>query len=143
MVHASHIGPGHVVVFTVLNVAVRDHGVIVVVRLVFGLPGHFVLLLEAPPGVGEPRGHLRQGHFGDDGQHDFLALGRVGVLFVLVEPRLQGGGALAGGVFAPRRQVVAGAVPGTQKSQSEMKFAKMNFEVAIFYTENVKRNINF
>ena len=34
--------------------------------------------------------YLSQGHLRDDGQHDLLGLGGVGVLPVLVQPRLQG-----------------------------------------------------
>lgn len=30
-------------------------------------PRHLVLLLQTPARVGEPRGHLRQGHLGKDG----------------------------------------------------------------------------
>jgi hypothetical protein len=90
-------------IFAVLTT--RTVIVIIVVVVIFdpisGFPGHFVLLFEPPSRVGEPRRHLSQGHFGDDGQHDFLALGGVGVLFVLVEPRLKGARRLPGGVFAP------------------------------------------
>ena len=75
-----------------------------------GGPGHLVLLLEPPAGVGEPGGHLGQGHLGDDGQHDLLALGGVRVLAVLVEPGLQGGGGVPGGVF-PVRGVPVGVGP--------------------------------
>ena len=35
------------------------------------------------------RCYLGQRHLGDDGQHDLLALGRVRVLDVLVQPSLQ------------------------------------------------------
>lgn len=55
-------------------------------------PGHFVLLLQPPPGVGEPGGHLSECHFGDDSQHDLLPLGGVRVLAVLVQPCFQGAG---------------------------------------------------
>ena len=54
--------------------------------------------------------YLRERHFGDDGEHDLLALGRVRVLLVLVEPRLQRRRRLARRVLPPRRKVVAAAV---------------------------------
>ena len=41
----------------VLVVVVGDVDV-VVIQLVLGLPGHLVLLLQAPTGVREPRTHL-------------------------------------------------------------------------------------
>ena len=84
--------------------------VVVVVVAVLGLPRHLVLLLEAAAGVGEPGGDLRQRHLGDDGQHDLLAFGRVGILFVLRQPRLQRRRRLARRVLPPRRQIVTGAV---------------------------------
>ena len=45
--------------------------------------------------------YLREGHPGDDGQHDLLALGGVGVLAVFVQPGLQGAGGLPCGVLPP------------------------------------------
>ena len=84
--------------------------VVVVVVAVLGLPRHLVLLLEASARVGEPRRHLRQRHLGDDGQHDLLALGRVRVLLVLRQPRLERGRRLARRVLAPR-PVQVHAVP--------------------------------
>jgi len=75
--------------------------VVVVARSVSWRPLHLVLLLEPPPRVGEPRRDLRQRHLGDDRQHDLLALGRVGVLDVFVQPRLQSACRLAGGVLPP------------------------------------------
>ena len=54
--------------------------------------------------------YLCEGHFGDDGEHDLLALGRVRVLLVLVEPRLQRRRRLPRRVLPPRRQIVAAAV---------------------------------
>ena len=84
--------------------------VLPVLAAVSGRPGHLVLLLQTTAGVGEPRGHLGQGHLGDDGQHDLLAFGRVRVLDVLVEPRLQGVRALPGGVL-PASVEVQTAVP--------------------------------
>lgn len=101
----------HVVLVLVLAVGRPGVVVVVVVRLVLGLPRHLVLLLQPPPGVGEPRADLRERHLCDDGQHDLLALGRVRVLLVLVEPRLERGRRLPGGVLPPGRQVVSRAVP--------------------------------
>lgn len=63
--------------------------VLLVLAAVPGRPRHLVLLLQAPPCIGEPRGDLGQRHLGDDGEHDLLAFGWVRVLTVLVEPRLQ------------------------------------------------------
>ena len=74
----------HQKVVLILLIAVRHYGVIVVIRLVFGFPRHFVLLLEATPSVGEPRGHLGERHLGNDSQHDLLALGGVRILLVFV-----------------------------------------------------------
>ena len=45
--------------------------------------------------------YLCEGHFGDDGEHDLLALGRVRILLVLIEPRLERIRAFPGCVFAP------------------------------------------
>lgn len=73
---------------------------IVVVHPVLWFPRHFVLLLQASAGVREPRRNLRQRHLGDDREHDFLAFGRVRVLFVLVQPRLEDARCFAGGVLA-------------------------------------------
>ena len=67
-----------------------------------GGPRHFVLLLEAPAGVCKPGGDLGQGHLSDDGQHDLLSFGGVGVLSVLVEPCFEGGGRVPGGVLPVR-----------------------------------------
>ena len=47
------------------------------------------------------RADLGQGHLGDDGEHDLLALGRVRVLDVLEQPGLEGAGRLTCGVLAP------------------------------------------
>lgn len=79
--------------------------VVVVVAPVSGRPGHFVLLLEAPPGVREPGAHLGQRHARDHGQEDLLVLGRVGVALVVVEPLLQHHRGLSGGVLAARLHV--------------------------------------
>jgi len=82
--------------------------VVVVFVLVVGSvprrPLHLVFLLQPAPRVGEPRRHLRQRHLGDDGQHDLLALGRVRVLDVLVQPRLQRARRLASRVLSPHVQ---------------------------------------
>lgn len=90
-------------------------------------PRHLVLLLQPAPGVGEPGGHLRQGHLRDDGQHDLLALGGVRVLPVLVKPGLQRGRGVPCGVLPvggvsvrvraqrPKRVVVQG--PGDARGR--------------------------
>ncbi len=65
----------------------------------FGNPSHFILFLQSSAGVGEPGGHLSEGHLGDDGQHDFFSFGGVRVFPVFAEPGLQGAGALAHGVL--------------------------------------------
>lgn len=101
----------HVVLVFVLALGRPGVVVVVVVRLVLGLPRHLVLLLQPSPGVGEPRAHLRERHLGDDGQHDLLALGRVRVLLVLVQPRLERSRRLPGGVLPSGCQVVSCAVP--------------------------------
>jgi len=63
---------------------------------------HLVLLLEAAARVREPRGHLVERHLGDYGEHDLLALRRIRILAVLVQPRLQRRRRLACRVLAPR-----------------------------------------
>ena len=70
---------------------------VLLVRFPLTRPAHPVLLLQASPRVGEPGRDLREAHFGDDGEHDFLALGRIRVLQVLVQPGLQRPGALSCG----------------------------------------------
>ena len=91
--------------------------VVVVIVAVLGLPRHFILLFEASSGVGEPRGHLGQGHLGDDGQHDLLTFGRVRVLLVLRKPRLERRRRLPRRVLPPRCQIVTRSVTATdQKS---------------------------
>jgi len=47
--------------------------------------------------------HLCECHAGDDGQHDLLPLGGVGVLLVLLQPGLQGAGGLPRGGLGPGR----------------------------------------
>ena len=74
--------------------------VIIISGPIAGRPLHLVLLLEAPTGVGEPRRDLRQCHLGDDRQHDLLALGRVRVLDVLVQPGFQRARRFAGSVLS-------------------------------------------
>ena len=103
----------HQKVVLIFLIAVRHYGVIVVIRLVFGFPRHFVLLLEATPSVGEPRGHLGERHLGDDSQHDLLALGWVRILLVFVQPRLQCRRRFSRGVLPPRCQIVPGTVTET------------------------------
>lgn len=73
--------------------------------LVSGWPCHLVLLLKSPPGIGEPCGHLCQGHLGDYGQHDLLPFGWIWVLPVLLQPGLQRAGGLTCGVFPPRSSI--------------------------------------
>ncbi len=43
---------------------------------------------------------MGEGHFGDDGQHDFLSLGGVGVLAVLIQPCFQGAGGFSSCVLS-------------------------------------------
>lgn len=82
--------------------------VIIVIIIVFvfytitRLPSHLVFLLESPSCVREPRRHLSQCHLGNNGEHDFLALGRIRILLVFVEPRLQRARCLPSCVLAPR-----------------------------------------
>ena len=64
--------------------------------------------------------YLCECHFGDDGEHDLLALGRVRVLLVLVEPRLQRRRRLPRRVLPPRRQIVTAAVSEVEGSESEI-----------------------
>ena len=99
---------------------VRHHRVVVVVRLVLWLPRHLVLLFEPPPGVREPGGHLRQRHLGDDRQHDLFALGRVGVLLVLVQPRLQRSGRFARCILPAGGQIVPGTVSGKEAGKAKI-----------------------
>lgn len=95
------IVPREVVLLLVI-LRVRENRVVVVVGLVLRLPSHLVLFLEAPPRVGEPSRDLRQRHLRDNRQHDFLALRRVRVLLVLVQPGLQGRRRLPRRVLPPR-----------------------------------------
>lgn len=101
----------HVVLVLVLALGRPGIVVVVIVRLVLGLPRHLVLLLQSSPSVGKPRAHLRERHLGDDGQHDLFALGRVWILLVLVQPRFERCRRLSGGVLPPGRQVVSCTVP--------------------------------
>ena len=64
--------------------------------------------------------YLGEGHSGDDGQHDLLPLGGVGVLLVLQQPGLQGAGGLPGGVLTARRSVAAG-IPGDRPSTHQSR----------------------
>lgn len=82
-----------------LVVALQVDLVLLVLAAVARCPCHLVLLLQPPPGVGEPGGHLCQGHLGDDGQHDLLPLGGVGVLAVFTQPGLQSGRGVPRGVL--------------------------------------------
>ncbi len=59
----------------------------------------FYSLFQSSAGVGEPGGHLSEGHLGDDGQHDFFSFRGVGVFPVFAEPGLQGGGGISCGVL--------------------------------------------
>ena len=54
--------------------------------------------------------NLRQCHLGDDGQHDLLSLGWVRVLLVFVQPGLQSGRGLSGGILPSGRQVTVASV---------------------------------
>lgn len=64
----------------------------VIIRLILWWPGHLVFLFKPSPGIGEPGGYLSECHFGDDGQHDLLSLGGVGVFAVLIQPCFQSAG---------------------------------------------------
>lgn len=90
------------VVFLLVILRVRENRVVVVVGLVLRLPSHLVFFLEAPPRVSEPSRDLRQRHLRDNRQHDFLALRRVRVLLVFVQPGLQGRRRLPRRVLPPR-----------------------------------------
>jgi len=60
--------------------------------------------------------HLSQCHFSDNGQHNFLPFGGVGVLFMLVQPRFKGGSRFSSGVFTTGGQIVTCTVSATNKS---------------------------
>ena len=55
--------------------------------------------------------YLRESHLGNDGEHDLLPLGGVGVLLVLVQPRLQRRRRLARRILTPGRQIVSSSIP--------------------------------
>lgn len=123
LVHVSRVMRSIQVVF--LLIVVRKHCVVIVVRLVLGLPCHLVLLLQPSPSIREPRGHLRQCHLGDDGQHDLLALCGIRVLLVLVEPGLQCGRGLTRRILSARRQIVTGAISANKLNGNRYhRFAK-------------------
>jgi len=108
----SSVSGGDVVVFSISGIGVvvaRRLVVVVVVCPVARRPLHFVFLLESASGVGEPRRHLCEGHLGDDCEHDLLALRRVRVLDVLVQPRLERARRLARRVFASHVQTAVTA----------------------------------
>lgn len=100
----------HIVLILVLAIG-RPGVVVVIVRLVLGLPGHFILLFQPSPGVREPRTDLGERHFGDDGQHDLLALGRIRIFLVFVQPRFEGSRRFSRGVLPPSCQIVSRAIP--------------------------------
>jgi len=115
--HITSLLPIHIVLVLLI---VRHHRIVIIVRLILRLPRHLVLLLQPSACVRKPRRHLRQRHLGDNGQHNFLALGRIRVLFVLVEPRFQGGRWLSGGIFPSGRQIVAGTIAAKAKRKTWM-----------------------
>lgn len=86
------------VVVAFMIVIVEIH--IIVFDSISRLPGHLVLLLESSSSVGEPRRHLRQRHLGDDGEHYFLALCRIWILLMLLEPCLKSAGGFACRIFS-------------------------------------------
>lgn len=102
------------IVLLLVVLRIRENRVVVVVGLVLRLPGHLVLLLQASSRVREPSGHLRQRHLRDDRQHDLLALGRVRILLMFVQPCLQRGRRLPRRVLPPSGQVISGAVSVTK-----------------------------
>lgn len=71
--------------------------------------------------------YLRQRHFGDYGQHDFLAFGRIWVFLVFVEPGFQRGRGLPGGVLASLCKIVASAVSEKKESRRKYIKAKLHF----------------
>lgn len=117
------------IVLLLVILRVRENRVIVIVGFVFRLPGHFVLFFQTPPRVREPSGYLRQCHLRNDRKHDLLALGRIRILLVLVQPCLQRGRRLPRRVLPPRCQIVSGAVSG--KIVSIRKLLSMYREMAV------------
>lgn len=59
--------------------------------------------------------YLSQRHLGDDGQHYLFSFGGIWILLVFVQPGLEGGRWLAGGIFSTRGQVVARPIPDDWK----------------------------
>lgn len=106
----------HVHIVFVLFV-VRHHGIVIVIGLIFRLPRHLILLFESPPSVGEPRRYLRQCHLCDYRQHNFLALRRIRILLVLVEPSFQCGRRFTRCIFSASCQIVAGTITARKKQK--------------------------
>ena len=55
--------------------------------------------------------YLCESHFCDDSQHNFFSFGWVGILLVFVEPGLEGGRGLTGGVLTSGGKVIPAAIP--------------------------------
>ena len=129
---------------TVVLVALSLLLLVLLVRLALARPADPVLLLQAPPRVGEPGGDLREAHLGDDGQHDLLALGRVRVLQVLVQPGLQRPGALSRGHLGDPAGVLGctrpvGRVEGPPAGQERVMVGRCGLQVETVGLENKEK----
>ena len=80
--------------------------------------------------------YLCECHFGDNGEHDFLSFGWVGVLFVFVEPLFEGGCRLTGCVLSSGRQVIPASITAKnkkfQKHCTQAEICKMQFNDPYF-----------
>ena len=71
--------------------------------------------------------NLSQCHLGDDGQHDLLPLGWIRILLVFVEPGLEGGCGLSGGVLPPGSQVSVASVTRNRSVTGRSRHQEKNF----------------
>ena len=69
--------------------------------------------------------YLSQRHLGDDGQHYLFSFGGIWILLVFVQPGLEGGRWLAGGIFSTRGQVVARPIPDDWKGLTYVHMMKL------------------
>ena len=69
--------------------------------------------------------YLSQRHLGDDGQHYLFSFGGIWILLVFVQPGLEGGRWLAGGIFSTRGQVVARPIPDNWKGLTYVHMMKL------------------